>query len=132
MLISTEKEKKRKVGTTNSEAVVSIISIELRVVKSVILQKVQTKSTISKSLIKIEPVFESGNKNLENEHRCRTGKTNVHFKSSGMLGWGGVKNAHYQFIFHLFWDHNMTRPTVFTYPENAHEAEVNTQYTIQV
>lgn len=80
-------------GTTNSEAVVSIISIELRVVKSVILQKVQTKSTISKSLIKIEPVFESGNKNLENEHRCRTGKTNVHFKSSGMLGWevGGKK-----------------------------------------
>lgn len=54
-------------GTTNSEAVVSISSIELHVFKSVILQKIQTKSTILKSLAKTEPVFESGNKTLENK-----------------------------------------------------------------
>lgn len=98
MLISTEKGK-IKVGTTNSEAVVSISSIELHVFKSqLILQKVQTKSTISESLVKIDPVFKSGNKNLENKNTRE--KKNVHFKTSGMF----VEKKHTTnlYFFHLF------------------------------
>lgn len=96
MLISTEKGK-IKVGTTNSEAVVSISSIELHVFKSQLLQKVQTKSTISKSLATIDPAFKLGNKNLENQ---TTGaliktKTNIHYKSCGMF----VKKKHIFFFF---------------------------------
>lgn len=46
------------------------------------------------------------------------------------VGVGEGGKAHYQSFFFFFFksgDHNMTRPTVFTYPENAHEAEVNIQ-----
>lgn len=94
----------------------------------------KTKSTISKSLAKIEPVFKSGNKkNLENKSTDALRKNQKQMYISEVVGCLWKKSTLPVFLFfHLFWDHNMTRPTVFTYPENAHEAEVNIQYTIQV
>lgn len=90
-------------------------------------KKIQTKSTISKSLAKTEPVFDSGNKTLE--HKSTDDEHTYISKVVGCLwGWGrGGSTLPIFFFFFKSGDHNMTRPTVFTYPENAHEAEVNIQ-----
>lgn len=89
-------------GTTNSEAVVSISSIELHVFKSQLYcKKVQTKSTISKSLAKIDPVFKSGNKNLENKSTDALRKKKY---ISKVVGCFVGKKAHYQSIFFIYFE----------------------------